>query len=396
MATKDDELWGKRRDLALRVRAVAEAVIGTAERKDDGGFAGAVLEIEALLQADLPTSEGTARAAPPPPRITPLRTMIEHVGAVTKTLEHTFNRKDGVSGLATGFRNLDVLTSGLQTGHLMFLAARPAMGKTALVSQIVCNTVTKVKKPVLYFSLDISAEELTQRMIATEASLDLDSLRRGYIQRHKWSALAMAAGKLSEAPLFIDDRPLPSIEHIVARSRQQSLETGIALIVVDHLQLIAVPELSGGGPRAARMAEVCLRLKALAQELGVPLVCLSQLGRGPECRLDHRPMMWDLRDSGAIEPAADLIAFLYRDEYYLKDETPKEKRGLAELDIAKNRTGPLGTVTLRFFSSELRFEASVSESEEMCSCQHEGSAGIDVSYGDDKAAWTPPPEPDER
>lgn len=385
-AQDDEELWSKRRDAARRLRDGVGGVIAAAERRDRGAHALALRELDALLLEErAPAVLGTDLL-----RRATLRTMTENVDAVTKTLEHAFNRKDGVSGLPTGFRELDVLTSGLQPGHLIFLAARPAMGKTALVSKIVCNTVIKEKKPVLYFSLDFSAEELTQRMISTEARLDISSLRRGYIQRHQWSALAMAAGNLSQAPLFIDERPLPSIEHIAARCREQSSETGLALVVVDHLQLISVPE----GPRAPRIADVCLRLKALAQELKVPLVCLSQLGRGPECRADHRPMMWDLRDSGAVEPPADVVVFLYREEYYLKDETPEERRGLAELIVAKNRSGPVGTATLRFFSSQLRFEGCDPPDDEVQPFHVFEEAPDDQAETD--AVWSPPPEPEER
>ncbi|MDP2345563.1 MAG: DnaB-like helicase C-terminal domain-containing protein [Deltaproteobacteria bacterium] len=166
--------------------------------------------------------------------------------------------------------------------------------------------------------------------------------------------LAAAAHRLGEAPLVIDETPSPTVEHIVARCRQQRAETEVALVVVDHLQLISTGEAQGSWLR--RMTQVCLGLKAAARSIGAPLLCVSELNRGPESRCDHRPMLWDLRDAGAIELAADVIGFLYREEYYSKDRCPEDKLGIAELIVAKNKAGPTGAVELQFSTKHLRYE----------------------------------------
>ena len=191
-------------------------------------------------------------------------------------------------------------------------------------------------------------------MVAAEARVEMPLLKRGALEAWHTAAIRAAAERMSQAPLFIDETPSPSIDHIVARCRQQAKDTGLLLIVVDHLHLISLPE--GTGAWSRRIAEVCLRLKAIARELGVPSLCLSELNRGPENRSDRRPMMWVLKNTGAVEMAADIIGFLYRDRTYQQQDTPDDRRGIAELIVVKNKSGRIETVELQFDALHRRFD----------------------------------------
>jgi replicative DNA helicase len=320
----------------------ATSIVQSAYRQDKR-----VLEIIDEAERDiLAISEGHAKRG-----IVPMRELVERA---TKQLEKAYENKSAITGVATGFRDLDGITSGLQPGELIIIAARPSMGKTAFTLNLASHVATRLKKPVMFFSLEMGAEQLVQRLIGSEARIDISNIRRGFIKRDEWSKLAEAAGRLSEAPFYIDETPSITVAEMRNKCRRQMHETGLSLIMVDYLQLMTGP--AGYDNKATEVGEISKGLKTIARELNVPVIALSQLNRGVESRTDKRPMMSDLRESGAIEQDADVIAFLYREEYYLKDKTPEVKQGIAEVIVAKHRNGPTGTIELRFFSNITRFD----------------------------------------
>lgn len=264
-----------------------------------------------------------------------------------------YENKLQLTGISSGFKGFDQLTNGLQPGELIIIAARPSMGKTAFTLNIAANVAMNCKDPVAFFSLEMGADQLVHRLIGSEARLDLSRLRRGEIERHEFSQLISAAGKLGEAPLFIDEAASLSISEMRSKCRRYVKNHNVKLIIVDYLQLMSGPE--GYESKAVEVAEISKGLKGIARELKIPVIALSQLNRGVESRIDKRPMMSDLRESGAIEQDADVIAFLYREEYYLRDNTPEDKVGIAEVIIAKNRNGPTGVIKLRFTNNITRF-----------------------------------------
>lgn len=276
---------------------------------------------------------------------------------LTETVERVdvlYNRenKDDVIGLATGFVDLDRMTSGLQDGDLIIIAARPSMGKTALAMNVVEHAALQLKKAVALFSMEMSGAQLAMRMIGSVGRFDQHELRTGTFKEDDWSRLVDAVGRLNETEIFIDDTS--GLNALEVRSRARRLHRqcgGLSLIVVDYLQLMS----SSGREenRATEIAEISRSLKGLAKELKVPVVALSQLNRSVESRQDKRPMMSDLRESGAIEQDADLIVFIYRDEVY-NPESPN--RGMAEIILAKQRNGPTGKLTLTFLGKYTRFE----------------------------------------
>lgn len=269
------------------------------------------------------------------------------------TLEDRQNRNEIFTGNPTGFRQLDHMTSGLQNSDLIILAARPSMGKTAFALNIARNTAFMTKKAVAVFSLEMSKEQLSMRMLASEARVDSGLIRNGKFSTSDWQRITEAAGYLSEAPLFIDDSPNLTAMEIRAKSRRLKMEKNLGLIIIDYLQLMKGR--SDSETRAIEISEISRSLKALAKELEVPVIALSQLNRMLEQRSDKRPMMSDLRESGALEQDADLVVFIYRDEVYNKDENNPNK-GKAEIIIAKQRNGPVGTVHLAFLGHYTRFE----------------------------------------
>lgn len=257
-----------------------------------------------------------------------------------------------VTGLETGFSDLDQLTSGLQKADLVIIAGRPSMGKTLLAMNIAEHAAIKFKKPVLAFSLEMPGDSLVMRMISSLGRIEQHRLRTGQLEDQDWPRITSAVSMLSEAPLFIDDTPALSPAELRARARRLAREQGqLGLIVVDYLQLMQVPGMSEN--RTLEVSEISRSLKALAKELNVPVVALSQLNRSLESRSDKRPVMSDLRESGSIEQDADIIAFIYRDEVYYEDSPDK---GIAEIIIAKQRNGPIGKVRLTFLGKYTRFE----------------------------------------
>ena len=270
---------------------------------------------------------------------------------LAKVEEYSRRESHALTGLATGFRELDEMTSGLQPSDLIIIAARPSMGKTALCLTIAQNAAIDEKAVVGFFSLEMSKEQLVMRMMASEAKVDAARFRRGILSRDEWERLARAIGTLADARLFIDDTPGISVLEMRAKARRLAAEQKkLDLIVVDYLQLM------GGGRAESRQQEVSQisrELKGLAKELNVPVIALSQLSRAPEARNPPKPMMSDLRESGSIEQDADVVAFIYREDYYKPSD---ENAGMAELLISKQRNGPTGTIKLAFLKEFTRFE----------------------------------------
>jgi replicative DNA helicase len=270
-----------------------------------------------------------------------------------KTIERLYEKKNLITGVPTGFDKLDDLTSGLQKSELIIVAGRPSMGKTAFALNLARHAAVEMGLPVAVFSLEMSKEQLALRMLAADAKVDSQRLRRGLVGETDWPKLTTAAGRLSEAPIFIDDTPAITVLEMKAKARRLKAENGLELVVLDYLQLMRA-----GGRKDSReqeISEISRSLKALAKELSVPVIALSQLNRKVEDRTNRRPQMADLRESGAIEQDADVIAFIYRDEVYNKSEDNPEK-GIAEIIIGKQRNGPVGTVKLAFLEQYTSFE----------------------------------------
>ena len=266
-------------------------------------------------------------------------------------LEELYNRKQHITGVPTGFADLDYKTAGLHSSDLVLVAARPAMGKSAFALNIATNAAIRAKVPVVIFSLEMSKEQMVNRILCSEAMVDSNKVRTGRLEEDDWSKLAEAIGPLSEAEIYIDDTPGISVMEIRAKCRKLKLEKNIGMVVIDYLQLVQGSN-KRNGSREQEISEISRSLKILAKEIGVPVIALSQLSRAVEQRPDHRPMLSDLRESGAIEQDADIVMFLYRDDYYNQDS---EKKGIAEVIIAKHRGGSTGTVELLWLGSYTKF-----------------------------------------
>ena len=275
-----------------------------------------------------------------------------------ETLEEKQGNRSLVTGVPTGFTQLDTLTSGLQNSDLIILAARPSMGKTALALNIARNAAVEANIPVAVFSLEMSKEQLSLRMLCSEARIDSSRLRGGFFSMEDWHRLTDAAGILSECPIYIDDSPSLSAMEIRAKARRLKMDKNIGLIIIDYLQLMQGR--SSAERRDLEISEISRALKALAKELELPVMALSQLNRMLEQRTDKRPRLSDLRESGALEQDADVVAFIYRDEVYNKEED-NPNRGTAEILLSKQRNGPTGDVYLTFLNSYTRFENLASE-----------------------------------
>ncbi len=266
-------------------------------------------------------------------------------------LEELYNRKQHITGVPSGFIELDYRTAGFHGSDLVLIAARPAMGKTAFALNIATYAAVKANIPVAVFSLEMSKEQLVNRILCSEAMVDSNKVRTGKLEEDDWTKLAEAIGPLSEAEMYIDDTPGINIMEIRAKCRKLKLEKNIGLVVIDYLQLIQGTN-KRGGSREQEISEISRSLKILAKELNIPVIALSQLSRAAEQRPDHRPMLSDLRESGAIEQDADIVMFLYRDDYYNEDS---EKKNIAEVIIAKHRGGSTGTVELLWLGNYTKF-----------------------------------------
>jgi replicative DNA helicase len=276
-----------------------------------------------------------------------------------EAVERLYGNQTHVTGVPTGYKDLDSLTAGFQPSDLIVIAGRPSMGKTALSLNIAEYAAIEAKCPVAVFSLEMSKEQLTQRMLASRARVDLGRLRKGFLKDEDWNSLTTAVGNLYEAPIFIDDTPAQTVLEVRAKARRLKAEKGLKLIIVDYLQLMRGR--SNRDNREQEISEISRSLKALAKELNVPVVALSQLSRRTEQRERNRPQLSDLRESGAIEQDADVVMFVYREAVYKPCDCPKElctcgvRRG-AEIMVAKQRNGPTDDVKLTFLNQYTRFE----------------------------------------
>ncbi len=279
---------------------------------------------------------------------TPIKDVL--VESFTK-LEELYNRKQHITGVPTGFVELDYKTAGLHGSELILVAARPAMGKTAFALNIAANAALRGNVPVAIFSLEMSKDQLVNRILCGEAMVDSNKVRTGKLEEDDWVKLAGAIGPLSESEICIDDTPGISIMEIRTKCRKLKMEKNIGLVVIDYLQLVQGSN-KRSGSREQEISEISRSLKILAKEINVPVIALSQLSRAVEQRPDHRPMLSDLRESGAIEQDADIVMFLYRDDYYNKES---EKKDIAEVIIAKQRGGSTGTVELLWMGNYTKF-----------------------------------------
>lgn len=335
----------------VRERSVLRQLVSTANDIADSAFHYAGQDVSELLDtaeqkifqiADKKSSSGQHE---------PVQ-LVDYLAEASEKIDALYHSDDPVTGLSTGFTDLDDMTSGLQAGELTVIAGRPSMGKTVLAVNIAESAAMGSKDPVLVFSLEMPGSSLAMRMISSLGRVDQHRVRTGKLSEDDWPRIASAVGMLSDAPVFIDDSAALSPAEVRARARRIAREHGqLKLIVIDYLQLMQVPGLKDN--RTLEISEISRSLKALAKELNVPVIALSQLNRGLEQRTDKRPMMSDLRESGAIEQDADLIIFIYRDEVYHSDSPYK---GTAEIIIGKQRNGPIGKVRLTFLGQYTKFE----------------------------------------
>lgn len=334
------------REMFLRREAIEtalELLRQAAEEQDVKGFV-AIAEkaITKLSDQSTPVSE--------------FKTMKKTLMEVWDESEKRYNNREnsqGVTGIASGFTDLDKMTAGFQRSDLIILAARPSVGKTAFALNVAQQVGVKTDETVAVFSLEMSAAQLTQRMICTEGIIEADKMKSGFFEGSDWEKMTMAIGLLSNANILIDDTPSITVHEIRSKCRKLQKEQGLGLILIDYLQLIQGRSIGKGGEnRQQEVSEISRTLKQLARELNVPVIALSQLSRSVEQRKDKRPMMSDLRESGSIEQDADIVAFLYRDDYYEKES---EKKNIVEVIIAKHRNGPLGTVELAFMKQFGKF-----------------------------------------
>lgn len=278
---------------------------------------------------------------------------------VLRKVEEASRQKNAITGIASGFLDLDYRTAGFQKSDLILIAARPSMGKTAFVLNILDYVGVKKHEPVMIFSLEMSKEQLANRVLSLETQIEADKLRKGTLTDEEWGDLIEGVDRLSKANVFIDDTPGITVSELRGKCRKRKLESGLSLVMIDYLQLMSGERGKRSSEnRQQEISEISRSLKALARELDCPVIALSQLSRAVEQRPDHRPMLSDLRESGAIEQDADIVMFLYRDDYYNKDtEHPNE----AEVIIAKQRNGPIGTVKLLWQPQYTRFKNAEKE-----------------------------------
>jgi len=333
----------------VRERAILRNLIHTATRISTGAYSPEGRSAADILDfAERSIFEISEQGAHRRGGFAPIKTLLTKAVDRIDTL---FRSESAITGVSTGFKDLDDMTSGLQPGDLVIVAGRPSMGKTSLAMNIAENTAVGSKLPVAIFSMEMPGEQLAMRMMASLGRINAHKVRTGKLEDDDWPRLTHAIGMLAEAPMFIDDTPALTPLELRTRARRLKREHGLGLIVVDYLQLMQAPESSEN--RATEISGITRSLKGLAKELGVPVVALSQLNRSLEQRPNKRPVMSDLRESGAIEQDADVIFFIYRDEVYNEDSQDK---GTAEIIIGKQRNGPTGKVKLTFLGEYTRFE----------------------------------------
>lgn len=324
--------------LIVREKSILRSLIGTATKIVAGCYEGPP-DVEEFLDAAEQQIFEIGRQGKQQGFI-PLKEVLKET---FDRIERLFDEKKGVTGLATGFTDLDTICSGLQQSDLIIVAARPSMGKTTLALNMAHHIAVKEKKPTAFFSLEMSREQLAQRMLCAEAKIDAHNLRRGILSQEEWQKLTRAVGPLSEAPLYIDDSASLSVMEVRAKARRLKAERGLEAVFVDYLQLMR--GFSRAENRQQELSEISRSLKALAKELSIPVVALSQLSRAVEKRESRRPILSDLMESGGIEANADVVLFIYRESYYHKDT---DRGNIAEIIVAKQRNGPVGMIELCF------------------------------------------------
>ncbi len=338
----------------VRERSVLRQLISTAGNIADSAFAAEGRSITDILDEAERLVFGIAQTTT---RGNGPISIAQHVTKAVDRIRFLYESGEPISGLSTGYKDLDELTSGLQPGDLIIVAGRPSMGKTAFAVNIAEHAALLSKKPILIFSMEMPGEAIAMRMISSLGRISQQNMRAGKLTDSDWPRISSALNLLSEAKLFVDDTPALSPAELRSRARRIAKQHGqLGLVVIDYLQLMQVP--NNKENRTAEISEISRSLKALAKELNVPLIAASQLNRSLESRHDRRPVMSDLRESGAIEQDADLIAFIYRDEVYNENSSHK---GTAEIIIAKQRNGPIGKVRLTFMGQYSRFENYASE-----------------------------------
>jgi replicative DNA helicase len=261
-------------------------------------------------------------------------------------IDYLYHARGGITGITSGFHDIDQMTTGFQPGNFVIVAARPGMGKTSFALNVAAAAAARTKEPLAFFSLEMSKDELIQRLICAEARISMQNLRKGEIKEHHWDDISRAMGALAELPIYLDDTGGLSVADVRSRTRRLKATSGLSAVFIDYLQLVRPSVLQKNKNRNEELSEICRTLKVTAKELGVPIIALAQLNRGVETRADKRPMLADLRDSGSLEQEADMVAFLFREGYYQGYTGPEPDK--TEFIIAKHRNGPTGTVNLRF------------------------------------------------
>ncbi|SMO68552.1 replicative DNA helicase [Melghirimyces algeriensis] len=325
-------------------KAILRRLIRTATEIATSGYSGndeVVQVIDSAEKKILDISQRRIRKG-----FTPIRDILMET---FERIENLHYNQGKLTGVPSGYTDLDRMTSGFQKSDLIILAARPSMGKTAFSLNVAQNVAVRAGLPVAIFNLEMSAPQLVQRMLAAEGNIDAQVFRSGRLEDEDWEKLTMAISNLSEAPIFIDDTPGISVFEIRSKLRRLQAEHGLGMVLIDYLQLI---EGRGRDSRQQEISEISRSLKLLARELNVPVIALSQLSRAVEQRQDKRPMLSDLRESGSIEQDADIVSFLYRDDYYNEDS---EKKNIIEVILAKHRNGPIGKVELLFLKNYNKF-----------------------------------------
>jgi replicative DNA helicase len=334
----------------VRERSIMRQLINAAGKIADSAFGANGKDSEQILDTAerlvFSIAEQTQRGSGP-------TAIKELLAEALERIDLLYHSTEAITGLSTGYMDLDNMTSGLQQEDLIIIAGRPSMGKTTFAMNIAENIAIKINKPVLIFSMEMPASSIAMRLLSSLGRIDQHKIRSGKLSDEDWPRLTSVMGMLSEVPLLIDDTPALSPQELRARARRVAREhNGLGLIVIDYLQLMKIPGY-GSENRTGEISEISRSLKSLARELKVPVIALSQLNRSLEQRSDRRPIMSDLRESGAIEQDADLIVFIYRDEVYNEQTNDK---GIAEIIIAKQRNGPIGKVRLTFLGQYTRFE----------------------------------------
>lgn len=329
----------------LEDRSLLRQLITVSGKIADMGYTGALEGVEVLAEAEkavFDIAQGLNRSG--------LESISTVLDRAFSHLEELYKNKTDITGVTSGFTDLDRKTAGFQNSDLILIAARPAMGKTSFVLNIAVNAALLKKVPVAIFSLEMSRSQLVSRILACESMVELEKMRTGRLNEDDWTKISRMFGPLTKAPIYIDDNASSNVMEMMSKCRKLKLEKGLGMVVIDYLQLMEGRKKTDN--RQQEISEISRSLKIMAKELGIPVLALSQLSRAAETRTDHRPILSDLRESGAIEQDADLVMFLYRDDYYHEDS---EKKNVVEVILAKHRNGSTGTVELAWLPEYTKF-----------------------------------------